>query len=102
MSGKTERAPAATPVRDQAFRAQVWRRFKKHRSGMGGLVMVIVLMFTALLAPLIANDRPTVASFLKKQGYHTGVVGKWHLDFFSKCFFFKCFFFRFFFFLFFR
>ena len=30
---------------------------------------------------LIAPDRPTVASFLKDQGYHTGIVGKWHLDF---------------------
>lgn len=25
---------------------------------------------------LIAPDRPTVASFLKDQGYHTGIVGK--------------------------
>ncbi|VGO12217.1 Arylsulfatase [Pontiella desulfatans] len=30
---------------------------------------------------LIAEDRPTVASFLKAQGYHTAIVGKWHLDF---------------------
>ena len=30
---------------------------------------------------LIAPDRPTVASFLKSQGYYTGIVGKWHLDF---------------------
>ena len=30
---------------------------------------------------LIAKDRPTVASFLKQQGYHTGIIGKWHLDF---------------------
>lgn len=30
---------------------------------------------------LIAEDRPTVASFLKQQGYHTAIVGKWHLDF---------------------
>lgn len=29
---------------------------------------------------LIAEDRPTVASFLKSQGYHTGIVGKWHLN----------------------
>ena len=30
---------------------------------------------------LIAKDRPTVAGFLKAQGYHTAVIGKWHLDF---------------------
>ena len=30
---------------------------------------------------LIARDRPTVASFLKSQGYHTAIIGKWHLDF---------------------
>ncbi|MFC7338721.1 arylsulfatase [Haloferula chungangensis] len=30
---------------------------------------------------LIAEDRPTVASFLKQQGYHTAIIGKWHLNF---------------------
>jgi arylsulfatase A len=30
---------------------------------------------------IIAEDRPTVASFLKTQGYHTGIVGKWHMNF---------------------
>ncbi len=30
---------------------------------------------------LIAPDRPTIASFLKEQGYNTAIIGKWHLDF---------------------
>lgn len=29
--------------------------------------------------PLIPGNRQTVASFLKTQNYHTGMVGKWHL-----------------------
>lgn len=29
--------------------------------------------------PLIENDRATVASLLKENGYNTGVIGKWHL-----------------------
>lgn len=29
--------------------------------------------------PMIERDRPTIASFLKEQGYHTGMVGKWHV-----------------------
>src|SRR6478672_4477696 len=28
---------------------------------------------------LIEQDRPTLASVLKAQGYHTAAVGKWHL-----------------------
>ena len=30
---------------------------------------------------LIPKERPTVPSFLKSQGYHTAIIGKWHLDF---------------------
>jgi arylsulfatase A len=30
-------------------------------------------------APLIEPDRPTVASFLRAQGYRTACLGKWHL-----------------------
>jgi arylsulfatase A-like enzyme len=30
---------------------------------------------------LIDKGRPTVASFLKSRGYHTAIIGKWHLNF---------------------
>ena len=30
---------------------------------------------------LIEEDRPTIANFLKDQGYHTAIIGKWHLNF---------------------
>ena len=30
---------------------------------------------------LIDENRMTVAGFLKQHGYHTAIVGKWHLDF---------------------
>lgn len=29
--------------------------------------------------PLLARDRATLASFLRQEGYSTGIVGKWHL-----------------------
>jgi len=29
--------------------------------------------------PLIEKERPTIASHLKANGYHTAVIGKWHL-----------------------
>jgi len=36
---------------------------------------------TGFAPSLIAEDRMTMAGFLKQQGYATDAVGKWHLDF---------------------
>lgn len=36
---------------------------------------------TGFAPSLIAPERPTVAGFLGQAGYHTAVIGKWHLDF---------------------
>ncbi|MCK0156294.1 arylsulfatase [Cellulophaga sp. F20128] len=36
-------------------------------------------VLTGASKALIPNSRTTVASFLKKNGYHTGFIGKWHL-----------------------
>jgi arylsulfatase A len=33
------------------------------------------------VAPLIAADRLTVPALLRRQGYHTACIGKWHLGF---------------------
>ena len=30
---------------------------------------------------LITKDRPTVSGFLENEGYHTAIIGKWHLNF---------------------
>ena len=30
---------------------------------------------------LITENRPTIGNFLQNQGYHTAVIGKWHLNF---------------------
>ncbi len=36
---------------------------------------------TGFAPSLIDANRPTVASFLRDAGYHTAIIGKWHLDF---------------------
>ncbi|MEM6363092.1 MAG: arylsulfatase [Planctomycetota bacterium] len=37
------------------------------------------VLFGAQGDPLIEDDRPTIATLFQDQGYHTGIVGKWHL-----------------------
>ena len=61
MSAESHSA-AQSAVR-QDFWAKVWRRFRRSQQGMVGLVFVTVLLVLALLAPLLANDRPIVARY---------------------------------------
>lgn len=58
-------AAAASPAdgKSNSYRAQLWRRMRKHRSGMVGLYVVVALLLVALFAPLLANDRPVVAKY---------------------------------------
>ena len=41
----------------------VWRRFRKERLGVAGLVIVVFLLLVATLAPLLANDQPMLCRF---------------------------------------
>jgi len=54
---------SAASGQGQSFRALVIRRFRRNRQGMLGLVVVLLLVFTAAVAPLVANDRPIVAQY---------------------------------------
>src|SRR5262249_11526679 len=47
----------------QSYWALVWTQLKKSPSGMGGLVVIVALAATSLLAPLLANDRPIVVRY---------------------------------------
>ena len=38
-------------------------------------------VLTTFSPPIIPEDRPTVASFLKSEGYSTSIIGKWHLGY---------------------
>jgi peptide/nickel transport system permease protein len=40
-----------------------WRQFKKRKIAVVGLVLVAVLMLVAILAPLLANDRPIIMRY---------------------------------------
>ncbi len=55
-------APAPREL-GETYSARVWKRLKKHRSGLLGLVVVAILVVFAALAPLLANDRPIVAKY---------------------------------------
>ena len=38
-------------------------------------------VLSGYVEPLIAADRLTVPGLLKQHGYHTAIIGKWHLGY---------------------
>lgn len=53
-------------MRSQSYWAGVWEEFKKNRLAMAGLVVIVLLAFIAIVAPLIANNKPYV--YIDAQG----------------------------------
>lgn len=47
----------------QGYWSIVWTQLKKNRPGMVGLAFIALVVLTAVFAPLIANDRPVVATY---------------------------------------
>lgn len=61
----TQQNPADVAAQQQgeSYSQRVWKRLKRHRAGMAGLVVVCALIASALFAPLVANDKPIVAKY---------------------------------------
>jgi peptide/nickel transport system permease protein len=49
--------------RSEGYWAITWRQFRKHELALGGLALVAVLMLVAILAPLLASDRPIIMRY---------------------------------------
>lgn len=55
-------APIQAP-KSEGYWARIWKRLKKHTTGMLGLVIVVGIVFGACTAPVVANDKPIVAVY---------------------------------------
>lgn len=64
-------APGGPPASDtsgprgrpRGFWRLSWRRFRRYRLGLLGLVMVLALLLVGFLAPLLANEQPVACRF---------------------------------------
>ena len=48
--------PLAAP--EEHMRARMWRRFRQHRGGVIGLVVVLTMLFVSVAAPLLSTHHP--------------------------------------------
>lgn len=56
-NGATTNDTAEVRLASPAYRA--WRRFRRHRTGVLGAVIILLLILTAIFAPLLAPEEPT-------------------------------------------
>ena len=61
-------ALAADPAEQQAapsssFWRSVWRQFRRNRIALAGYYVVVLLLFIAVFADFLANDRPLYLSY---------------------------------------
>jgi peptide/nickel transport system permease protein len=63
------------PVRETgvSYWRQLWRRFRRSRRGIFGILIVVLLMLVAFLSPLIAGNQPIVCRY-QGQLYFPGIV----------------------------
>ncbi len=58
--------PSFQPTASVSYWKAVWRHFKKKRTAVAGLWVTVFLAAVAVFAPVLANDRPIVASWKGK------------------------------------
>lgn len=56
----------AQAVQGQSYWAIVRTQFRKNKQGMLGLYLIVAIIAIAMLAPLLANDRPIVCTYKSK------------------------------------
>jgi len=49
-------------LRKQSYWRIVWNQFRRDRVAVAGLILVLILFLVAVMAPVLANDRPVIAS----------------------------------------
>lgn len=66
MNSGMNRAPAAAPAAGEGLWADVWSRFKRNPLALAGFYVVCLLIFFAVGADFLANDKPYYLSYQGK------------------------------------
>jgi peptide/nickel transport system permease protein len=69
--------PPAGATKHPGYWRLVWRRFRRHRSGMAGLCVFLLLVVVSAFTPLLAGGQPIVAKY-KGDWYFPAVVQTFH------------------------